>query len=545
MARKKPSDKSPKRKPLHWKGIALVLTLLGGIYLIPTQPALERFTQDTTLVPRGDVGDQPLFVWMLGRAKRASSFTDFVTQCDWSDQQCFDLRASAQEMNMLYFIGRVARVLDVGERAIITSWYFGNLFVCLLAAFFFIWVISGNLWAAIALAGLASFQQSLVQRIQGHITLVTWWASVLLLALEWLCLLEVCAPPRQRRKWGGYLLPVLWASCFFVTVNFSFYYTAFDSVLAPSLLVAFLYVHKISFRELVRKPGFGKLAAVIGVAVLVTLLSVSWAFTGGVDAKTFYRPDYQVSLYSARFQDFFLPNVDASNAYAWLNPLHLANDPSRVGDRLEVLSYLGFTFLLGLLATLGLAWRKKSPAPRVTVAFFGLFVAAAFLTHEDGGLLVHRYAQFARCFNRVAPFAVLFGCTYMALHWRRYPRLNQVLAGLTFLMFVLEFRGMSLLSPDLLRKMDQVDRVAAEMKAVCKNGGSIRAEPACGDYMMGPVGAYYAAELAGCRLSSIRGSGAFAQPQGFVPPPVAGKLIWPGDYMGANPASFQVQAIGP
>jgi|GEM_PF-6086102 len=547
-----PKAISPKLSLPKWASAVLVAASLTGIYLVPTFPILQRFSEDTSLVARGDFGDQSIFVWMIARAKRVSSFSEFVTNCDWSDKSCFDVRSIAVELNTIYGVGRAAKYLDMSERTIITFWYFANLFLCLIAAFFFIWVVSDNLWAAVPLAGLVSFQQTLIQRIQGHMMLVTWWASAVLLALEWLCLKQLCFPekPKPQRAFSpfsqltsNYLLPILWALCLFVTVNVSFYHTLFVALLAPPLFAAFLYANQLTLKSVIRKPGFLRLAVIVTLAAVPSLYSVSWAFVGGVNKTTYYRTDHQVSVFSPRIQDYFLPNVDASKPYAWLQPLHLANDPSRVDGRLEVLAYLGFAFLLCLLFTFIFAKKNKDPdrASRMPQAFLLLFILTAFLGSEMGGLLVHEFVKFARCYNRMAPYVVLFGCAYMALIWRRSRAVNRVLPVVVFLLFCWEYRGTSLLSPDLLRRMDAVDRLAGQMKEACRSGGSIRLDPENADYMMGPLGALYAAEISRCRLDGVLGPGARPQTAGFVPPPSAAKLVWPGEFLGADPQSFNVR----
>jgi hypothetical protein len=93
------------------KRLAFGLSTLGFVGAV--HQLVLGFFSPARLLPGGLRLDQGFYLWAIERAIRNRHYSRFVMNCDWSEQNCFDLRAVPQEWNSLFLVGTIGRWLRV------------------------------------------------------------------------------------------------------------------------------------------------------------------------------------------------------------------------------------------------------------------------------------------------------------------------------------------------------------------------------------------------------------------------------------------------
>ena len=519
-------------------GLALAL----GVYALLMHGMVERAMQTRAPLPNGAQGDQAFYAWAIERARTSPTFRDYVVNCDWSASGCTDLRSVPQEWPSFYMLGKLARLAGGDSASFLSGWYFLAVLLNTLAAAWFIAAVSRSWWLAGALAPLVGFQQSLAWRLNGHLPLASAWPLIGAMAAFW----RVCETIRDRGPRRVLLVRLLVFLVLLLGAALSsYYYLIFGLLLFPLLLLAFVVVYwrQLGGFNLLRRAESGLVAA--GIALTAgAFLAVAAAGPLGPgapkDAPSYQRSSEDVRRCSAAWVDYVKP-TGLSGSRDLLARIGLSLSVREVGDRFphELHSYLGATFWAAVAATLIAAAaamfieqrRRRTPDERDRerrtlrlAVFTGLALVTAFLGTGFGGALVHRFVTAARCFNRLAPFVALFGCAVVAIFWARYRRAAPILAVLLAVATSAEYRHNGLVRPRLIQSTaDHVD-FAAALRPRCLLG-MLTVDPPVADFMFGPYRLFYVAQLAGCRLDGIRGSG-FIPGAGAAPARAPGVLRW-------------------
>jgi hypothetical protein len=475
---------------------------------------LALFIQHPRSVPLGAKGDQAFYLWAIERAMNARNFHDYVAQCDWSRTGCFELTAIPQEWRSFFLMGRVARLLHVGSAEFISVYYYSALLLNVLAAYWFIARVSGNYVLAGVLAGVVGFQQSIVWRIQGHLSLISIWPLVLaMIALTGV--VEDLSAQRVKIRFVGSL--VLLGLSIITTALVSYYYFLFGLVLLPALGAVLLVLRarrEAPPRLLTARQGLLTITALLatGAATAWVLLPALPNRTQQRHAESYERSADDVHKCSSRWVDYFKPTA-FSRSMPVYQTLGLQIREEDIGDRWpwELHAFLGATFWAGLILTSGMAawllFRRRHNVDPAALAGAGAFtlmaLAAASLGTEHGGSLLHSCVAGLRCFNRFAPFVALFGCCAIATAWSSTKRGAAIASLVLALIFVAEFWRHSILNANLVRTLEPEFQLAAEMRRQC-GSGALSVSP-ISDFMPGPYRLYYVAQLARCHLDGISG----------------------------------------
>jgi len=293
---------------------------------------------------------------------------------------------------------------------------------------------------------------------------------------------------------------------------FSLYYTAFSIVLSPLVLFAFIWKERIRFvdslKSLRRISVALFLYSFIGLAVLAPIMRHAVIGTDGEKSGQHSRDPAELYKHSARFQDFFLP-TESSALYNSYLTLSLAMTPERIGHRIEVTSYFGFSVSLLLVMTL-IHWlvlgKKRLLCKREMSVWFILFLTALILSTPWGGSLPHLLLRGIRCYNRLAPIALLFCMAFVIIYWKNFIKLRSWMVMAFLCASILELSGHKLYSKQSKFVVPETfDLFTDQLAQVCPDS-IVRVEPAV-DYIFGPYYVLYAAERDKCQLHNVGGSG--------------------------------------
>jgi hypothetical protein len=508
--------------------IGLLLTLAS--FLIVVRGPLRAFASAPRSLPVGLEGDQVFFTWAVERAASSESFHAFVWNCDWSASGCIDLRSVPQEWPLLYGLGVIARATNASGATVVSGWYLLNVLLNALAALAFIGTVSGAWLLAGALAPLVAFQQSLIWRINGHLALAAAWPLIASMAAFWRVLEDIRVDRSRRFRFD---LPLLIALLLAMAFG-SYYYLLFGAILLPAVAVAFAVVHRRegSVLSMLRTRKFAWLLAGV-VAAGGSFVAFQLANRPpNRHAATERRPLSDVVACSATWRDYVQP-TGLSGAVGLFRRSGLDLPPAAISGRWpwELHGYLGATVLAGLIATMcallasRVVRRRRPDAPLDAggaAVLFALAVGAAFLGTGSGGRIVHALVPAARCFNRIAPFTVVFVAAAIATAWRPRPALAGGVAALLFAAGLAEHWRAPLLARERMVPISADLRFAEQFRIACR-GERVRLEPPVEDFMFGPYRIYYLAQLARCPLDGVRGPGFQDAPH--ADPPNARDLV--------------------
>src|SRR5262245_52858263 len=485
----------------------LALAMSCGAYLLEMGPTLLAFLRHPHSLPGGFRGDQAFYLWAIERARRSASFERFVVNCDWSNQGCIDLRAIPQEWNSFYLLGWLANLGHLSSDTFVSLWYYLALLLNVSASALVIERFSKNWLLAGLLSVFVGFQQSVLFRLQGHLSLVSIWPALLSLYFLW-GTLEVWAGIRHARL-GPQVLG--FCSFIFLTGILSFYYLIFAATLSLMMVVGFCVVH---WQAVVSSRSFHHtatwiIAGVVAVTGALFLFFVPYVFFG-VGAHKHVRPIKEVILCSATWRDYVKPTGMAPAA-AILTPLHAELTAAEIGERWpwELHSYLGLSLCLAIIAAivyLVVSFNDSRPSASVWL-WLAIATVTAFLGTGDGGQLIHKMVSGIRCFNRLSPFVALFAAAFVAATFPSSSRAGRWLAAVLLPLVVFEASSNPSLGRELVSDMSSERQFAADLHAYCPNRERLTVEPRVDDYMYGPYRIFYLAEAASCRLNGVNGPG--------------------------------------
>ncbi|MBI4510535.1 MAG: hypothetical protein HY698_12955 [Deltaproteobacteria bacterium] len=487
-------------------------------------PLWWRFLEIPDSVHSGLYGDQSFFLWALERAKTSRGWRDFVINCDWNQKGCLDLRAVPQEWPAMYLIGRIAAFLGARTSVVMSTWYYLSPLFNALGAFYFLGVVTRRWFLSGSLSLLVAFQLSLIYRIRVHFFLVNAWPLFLVLGFTWRAL-EALEADGKRFVLASAAL----CSALLVLATASYYYLLFGALLACALTLLYF---------LLRLPGqgAGKLLAQRRIVVFLAMLALTGAilfvahrhvFPGGAQGQhqaSHHREASDVDTFSPKWMDYLKPNSDSVWAHAKLRKIRWTLAKEDIQDRGEILAFPGLVTLATVMATLaylilrGLGYvavhrrlPQRFPARKACLMALVTLVAV-LIGSQAGGHVIHRVVGAARCFNRMAPFAVLFAAALVGVAWS-WPRwASHVLAILIAWGAVTEYRQYHVLRPVELKPLDPLREDARRLREECQ-GGVFAVTPPIGDWMYAPYKTYLLAELADCKLDGISGPG-FVKRQG-------------------------------
>jgi ABC-type proline/glycine betaine transport system permease subunit len=474
------------------------------------------------LVPGGAFGDQIFYLWAIRRAQNVTSLKAFFEICTWSNEGCTDLRAIPHEWINFYILGKFASLAHISEGQIVSGYYAIGVVLNTIAAFAFILVVSRNAYFATAFAPLVAFQESLVPRLLGHMSLSTVWQAFAALASLW-CLLRAVRDARNRRVLLYSVLTGLFIA--FAMIQ-TFYYFAFLILLVPLIGIGFWFDTKLSSRSsfaLNRDLCVRALVAACPVFVIcsMALWCISYVIFGADGAKdsgVHQRSESLVIAYSARIQDFFRPAPNTFSGFLMEKMHFVFSTP----DRAEVVSYLGLGLLAAAAATLIFLcasmfgkrsrtnwkqWILISEKIGSAPVFLFLGILTGYFSSEHGALFLHHaLSEGLRCFSRMAPFVSLFISTSIACVWMAFRARTRAIGAVVFCLIGLVdlrikngvFDQIAIQRSDL----SQISRIVSDMRRYCAVG-NLELKPQMPNFISGSYMILYLVELSGCRIDGI------------------------------------------
>jgi len=491
------------------------------------------FRSPSTAVIGGIWGDQAFYLWMLERAQKADSYAGYVFNCSWNSSGCFHLEAFPQEWPSLYFLGKLGLSFGFSSVATMNAWYVSAMLMNAVVAAALILRLTKNLILAVAFGPVVATQVSILGRFNGHFSLVAIWPALLFVfvfasIIEWVEEegylisknkgLTAETPWYFRKVWPF----VLFIPVAFIFVQTSFYYFIFAafSAFVLGFFKTIIHFKRIKGVALIRAtmlsmPGL--------LALLASLWIVSYTFLPDpryADLGTHKRTLGDVAIYSARWVDFVAPQGQGPFISLVFETLGIKFRPEMFSGRGELLSFLGsptlaIFFCSLLLSFLSRRWKLppkiESDSQKIAAWQPSILLPSAlvtlYFTTIDGGRLLNLLFSGLRCFNRMAPIAVVFLAAFsisLFSNMRASKIISIVAAVLILSIQVYEFFPSR--QHHLVVDSTLILNSAAKLARHCPEA-HIEPVPRIDNFVHGPYQLYFVAERSGCQLVGVQGAG--------------------------------------
>ncbi len=531
------SDASPENKSSNGLHKGVVTSKWGVIFaclLVSVVPFYWRFADwilalynNPNAVTNGVWGDQAFYLWALERAKHASSYRDFIINCQWNADGCFVLESFPQEWPALYTIGKIGAFLDFSAITTMNTWYVTAVVLNTLCSGMFLLQLTKNPLLSFTFALSAVTQLSLIVRLGGHFSLVSIWPSFLFLTI-FSKILELIFSEKKsitgafnkiqfNRYWPFFAL----APVVFLITQSSFYYFAFSAILALMYLLVTAVSHYNRVTLLLSRRFFILLLPSIA-SLVIGLWIVKFSFLPDLryaDQATFKRSAADVVKFSAKWVDFVNPVGHTPVMKLIFDWTGFTFKTSQFEGREEICSYLGTTVWFLVFSTFVVCVVSGPTSLRKYNAQFNcvlsrrlrllgvMSVIALYLTTAGGGRLINLIFSGLRCFNRMAPFAVIFVVALCITICSKLKYSRQISGFLILGALLIQFFEFAWIKPPhFVKDGTRFVNGAQELKKLCSNK-SLRLVPAVPNFLYGPYDAYFVAEMAKCRILNIGGPG--------------------------------------